>query len=84
MYDPFVDTPDNYVVEWSRARGVLLRDATSLLCKSSGGREPALAALRGARLFAVRARITGDGFDAPHVFFFDAERRRWSVLTPRR
>ena len=74
MYDPFVDTPDDYVVEWSRARGVLLRDATSLLCKSSG-REPALAALRGARLYAVRARIASDGFDAPHVFFFDAERR---------
>jgi hypothetical protein len=75
MYDPFVDTPDDFVVDWSRARGVLLRDVTSLLCQSPGGRERALIALTGARLFAVRARIKGDGFDAPHVFFFDAERR---------
>ena len=75
MYDPYMDTPDDFVVEWSRARGVKLQDATSLLCKSPGGREPALAALTGARLFAVRARIRGDAFDAPHVFFFDAERR---------
>ena len=75
MYDPFVDTPDDFVVDWSRARGVLLRDVTSLLCQSPGGRERALIALTGARLFAVRARIEGDGFDAPHVFFFDAERR---------
>ena len=73
--DPYMDTPDDFVVEWSRARGVKLQDATSLLCKSPGGREPALAALTGARLFAVRARIRGDAFDAPHVFFFDAERR---------
>ena len=75
MYDPYVYTPDDFVVEWSRARGVMLHDTTSLLCKSPGGREVALAALTGPRLFAVRARITGDAFDAPHVFFFDAERR---------
>ena len=41
--DPYMDTPDDFVVEWSRARGVKLQDATSLLCKSPGGREPALA-----------------------------------------